>query len=792
MAENEQAGKGTTSFGPAGTQESCAVLMLSMLGNRSGLVKAELNAPGSELRLSYDPQQLQPQEAEALARQVTDRLADTRSVCAGFRPGTRCETCAVTLSGIVARPALQAAVAGDGAIALQLGPARAHSVTVAHPLPRMEEEVAAHRPDLHQDGEEDWRPLAWAAGFSALFLALGAVADRISALPTLAALVMYSLSYVSGGYHRVKEGLQELRRGILGIDFLMILGAAGAAVLGRWEEGAILMFLFSLSAALEAFANGRTRQAIRKLMELSPDDALVRRDGREFRVAIEDLVAGDLVVVRSGERFPADGQVLKGESSVNEAAITGESMPVDKAPGSQVFAGTVNGYGVLEFAVTKPAGETTLARIIRYVEDAQTQKASTQRLTEWVDRYYTLVVIAVSGVAYLVPPMMQLDSWSHSFYRAMMLLVVASPCALVISTPAAILSGIARGARSGILFKGGLHLEQVGKIKVVAFDKTGTLTVGRPRVVAVEPQPGVEAEELIRLAAAAESRSEHPLASAILRCARDREVEYPLAEEFRVLAGRGARALVDGREVIVGSGRMLDEAGVADDHPVHQRLATLQERGWTDVAVVAEGRVLGVIAVADTLREEAADAVAALKRLGVERVVMLTGDNRRAAQTIGHEAGVDEVRAELLPEDKWRVVQQLQLEYGAVAMVGDGVNDAPALAAANVGVAMGGIGSDVAMETADVVLMADDLHKLAEAIDLGRRTRRVVMQNLSFSISVIAVLVTVVLLGHLTLPLAVVGHEGSTILVAFNGLRLLLARVARRTPPRPVPLVEQA
>lgn len=718
--------EGTTRFGPAGAQESCAVLMLSLLGDREGLVSAQPDAVAA--------------------------LEDRKALCAGYRPGTRCETCAVTLSGLVARPLQQAAP--------------------AEPLPRQGEE--------ERSGEGDWRPLAWAAGLSLLFLSAGLVAGRLAGLPNLVAVALYSLSYIAGGYHRVKEGLADLRRGIIGIDFLMALGAAGAAVLGKWEEGAVLMFLFSLSAALEAFANGRTRQAIRKLMELSPTAALVRRDGREASVPIEELVAGDVVVVKPGERFPADGEVLLGETSVNEAAITGESMPVDKGPGSPVFAGTVNGYGLIEFEVGRPAAETTLARIIRYVEDAQSQKAATQRMTEWIDRYYTLGVIAMAAVACLLPPLLGVDSWSHAFYRAMMLLVVASPCALVISTPAAILSGIARGARSGILIKGGLHLEQIGRIRVVAFDKTGTLTAGKPRVVAVEPAPGVAVEELLRLAAAAESRSEHPLATAILRHAMEMGVAYPVAEGFQALAGKGARATVDGRQVVVGSGRMLPELGVSEDHPVHRSLLSMQERGWTDAVVVADGQVLGLIAVADTLRPEAAQAVAELKRLGVRRVVMLTGDNRRAAEAMAREAGVDEALSELLPEDKWRAIQDLETRYGPVAMVGDGVNDAPALAASTVGVAMGGIGSDVAMETADVVLMADDLHKLAEVIDLGRRSRRVVLQNMTFAVSVILLLVTVVLFDRLTLPLAVVGHEGSTILVAFNGLRLLFGRMGQR------------
>jgi Zn2+/Cd2+-exporting ATPase len=605
---------------------------------------------------------------------------------------------------------------------------------------------------------------------------VGYVAEKVGASPWLT-IPLYAASYAAGGYFRLLDGLEALiREKTLDINFLMLLGAAGAAVLGQWEEGAALMFLFALSATLEAFAVGRTRAAIRQLMALAPEDALVRCDGQERRIPADQLVPGDLVIVGPGERIAADGAVGKGASAVNEAAITGESLPVEKVPGDKVFAGTVNGHGVLEFRVTSRAGESTLARIVRVVEEAQASRASTQRLTDWIDRYYTLIVIIAAALAWGLPPLFGWSTWAGAFYKAMMLLVVASPCALVISTPAAILSGIARAARVGILFKGGLHLEQAARIQVVAFDKTGTLTTGSPGVVEILPEQGFDEGELLRLAAAAESRSEHPLAAAVIRAARERGLSFPMAEEFRAMAGLGARAVVEGREVKIGSPRLLEDEAVRASAALTSCLERFYQAGLTTMVVLLDGTPLGVLGLADTPRPEARAALARLKRLGVRRLVMLTGDNRRAAQAIAGVVGVDEVHAELLPEDKLRIIRQLEQQYGPVAMVGDGVNDAPALTAATVGIAMGGVGSDVAMETADLVLMADELEKVAEAISLARRARFTVLQNLSFAVLVIIALVWAVLLDGLTLPLAVVGHEGSTVLVAFNGLRLLAAR----------------
>jgi len=630
-----------------------------------------------------------------------------------------------------------------------------------------------------RDAEEnEVIPLLISTVLCALFLILAYLAERLYTANTWIVISLYVASYATGGYFRLLDGFSALiKRKTLDINFLMILGAIGAAILGRWSEGAILMFLFTLSATLEAFAVGRTRVAIKALMALAPERALVRRDGSESVVPVEDLQRGDLVIVAPGERIPADGQVVQGSSTVDEAALTGESIPIDKVRDDKLFAGTVNGHGSLEFTVTHLASESTLARIVRVVEKAQSQKAAAQRMTDWIDRYYTLVVIAVAVTAWVLPPLLGWDLWASSFYRAMMLLVVASPCALVISTPAAILSAIARSARAGILFKGGLHLEQTARIQVVAMDKTGTLTLGHPGLVEILAEDDVEEEELLRIAASAESRSEHPLAHAVIRSARERGIEYPLAQEFHAQAGLGARAVVEGREIFVGSPRLLHHHEIEPSERVSARLQGLFDSGLTTMVVIAEGKLLGILGLADTPRPEAREALTRLRALGVKKIVMLTGDNRRAAQAVAEQVGLDEVYAELLPEDKLRIIHELENQYGPVCMVGDGVNDAPALAAATIGMAMGGVGSDVAMETADVVLMADELLKVPAAISLARRARSTVLQNLTFSIAVIIVLVVSVLAGKMNLPFAVIGHEGSTILVAFNGLRLLIAPV---------------
>ncbi|WP_374711383.1 heavy metal translocating P-type ATPase [Symbiobacterium terraclitae] len=640
---------------------------------------------------------------------------------------------------------------------------------------------------------KDWlddglRPLVTATALSGIFLAVGWILEhRAPGLHAWSA-ALYAAAYATGGYLRLKDGLAALRRGSLNIDMLMVLGAMGAAALGRWSEGAVLIFLFALSNALEEFASGKTRRAIESLVTLRPEQALVRQeDGAERMVPLEQVRVGDVVVVRPGERLGVDGVVVDGRSAVDQAAITGESVPVAKEAGSQVYAGSLNTTGSLLVRVTKPASDSTLARVIRLVEQAQEQKARVQRAVDWIDRYYTLIVVGVALAAWTLPPLLAGWTWSDSFYLAMQLLVVMSPCALVIATPAALLSGIAAGARQGILFKGGIHLEQAGAIRVVAFDKTGTLTEGRPRLTALHPAEGVSEAELLRLAAAAELRSGHPLARAIVAAARQRCGALPQPEQVEEQPGLGVAATVEGRRVLVGSRRLVEQTA---DGRLLRQAEQVEEQGETAILVVADGEPLGVLSVADQIRPQASAAIAALRAQGIERVVMLTGDNERVAAAVAAQAGVDEYRAALLPADKLQAIAELERRYGPVAMVGDGINDAPALARATLGVAMGGAGNDAALESADVVLMADDLARLPDAFRLGRRTRQVVAQNLGLATAVIIVLAATSLLGALTLPLAVVGHEGSTILVAVNGMRLLLSG-RRRSLPAPPPGVEQ-
>lgn len=627
--------------------------------------------------------------------------------------------------------------------------------------------------------DEQLRPLVRATVLSAVFLMLAWLLERPAlALPSLVPVLLYAVSYVAGGYLRVRDGMAALREGRLSIDMLMVLGAAGAAALGRWHEGAILIFLFALSHTLEEFAAGRTRKAIESLMTLRPDEARVRLpDGSETAVPVDQVAVGQLVVVRPGELFPVDGQVVEGRTSADQSLLTGESIPVEKEPGAPVFAGTLNGTGLVVMRVERAATESTLSRIIALVEEAQERKASSQRFVDWIDRYYTLLVVVIASIAFVVPPLALSWMWADSFYLAMQLLVVLSPCALVIATPAALLSAVAAGARRGILFKGGVHLEEAGQIQVVAFDKTGTLTEGKPRVHTIVPVSGVSEAEILRVAAAVEAHSGHPLAQAITLEATARQITYPQPDEVTERPGYGIAARVEGQEVRVGSRRLLTDGS---SPWLAAQLDELGQLGQTCIMVEREGALLGVIGVADTIRPEAAAAVQALRAIGIKKLIMLTGDNERVAAAVCARIGLDEFRASLLPEDKLAAIREIQERYGPVAMVGDGANDAPALATATLGVAMGGAGNDAALESADVVLMSDDLRNLAEAFRLGRRSRVVVAQNLVLAGGVILLLAVLTLTNQLNLPMAVVGHEGSTILVAINGLRLLL-----RGRPRP-------
>jgi Zn2+/Cd2+-exporting ATPase len=621
----------------------------------------------------------------------------------------------------------------------------------------------------------------------------GALLEWVPAQPSTWRWLPLGIAYVVGGARIARDSwvtLREERK--LSIDFLMGAAAVGAALVGSPLEGVILIFLFSLSNTLEAYAMGRTRRAIHLLMDMAPSEAtLADAEGRELgRVAVADLQPGQLILVRPGERIAADGAVESGRSSVDQAAITGESVPVSRSAGDDVFAGTINQDGMLVVRVTRDAGETMIARIIRLVEEAREQRAPAQHFVDRFAHPYTLAVVAVTVVVATVPALLFGVPWSDSFYRAMALLVVASPCALVISTPSAILSGIANGARHGILFKGGAYLDLAGTIDTVAFDKTGTLTVGRPQLQEVitvaevrdllgdaEPWRGIahrDAETaMLALAAAVEHASEHHLARAIVAAAGERGLEIGRADDFVAVPGEGVSAAVEGSTVWVGNAAMAQRMGAPVSVLLRGWIAEQTSLGRSVVYVGGTAGVMGAMSFGDALKPTAAAAVRHLKYEGVRWVTVLSGDHPDAVRAVAAALGADEVRAGLLPHEKVEAVRALTAGARGVAMVGDGVNDAPAMAAATLGIAMGAAGTDVAIETADVVLMSDDVEKVDYLIHLGKRTRRVVRQNVYFSIGWMLLLIVVALTVGIPLTLAVVAHEGSTLLVAANGLRLL-------------------
>ena len=580
---------------------------------------------------------------------------------------------------------------------------------------------------------------------------------------------LFLVGYVLGGYRQAIEGVSTLiRERELDVDLLMVVAAVGAALIGYWFDGALLIFIFALSGTLEGYAGARTRRDIEALMALHPEDALVVRNGREERVPAATLMVAELFIVKPGERVAADGTVTEGASAVNQASITGESMPVDKRIGDDVFAGTINGHGALRVTVTRPAGDTILARMIQLVQEAQERRPPAQLFIERFERSYAKVVVVGAIAVVALPTLAHWWTFRDALYRAMIFLVVASPCALAAAMMPTLLSALSNGARNGILFKGSTFIEALGRVRAIAFDKTGTLTSGHPLVTDVISLDGASADEVLAKAASVESLSEHPLARAILNEALRRDLAVPVASNLQSLPGRGATAIVGGRPWSVGKASLFQ--GVTDD--VLARRDALTSEGKT-VVLVGQESPHGLLALRDTVRPQAREAIRVLRHLGLEHIVLITGDTQQTAAAIARDVGIEEVHAELLPADKVRVVEDLTARYGRVAMVGDGVNDGPALAASAVGIAMGVSGTDVALETADVVLTADDLEKLPYAVALGRQALAVVKQNLIFALGMIVVLVASDLLGWITLPWGVVGHEGSTLLVTLNGLRLL-------------------
>lgn len=625
-------------------------------------------------------------------------------------------------------------------------------------------------------------------------LAIGfAIEKLVSGAPAWLPTALYIGAYGFGGFFTLREAIDNLRLRKFEIDTLMLVAAAGAAALGEFAEGALLLFLFSLGHALEHYAMGRAKRAIEALAELAPRTAAVRRaDGATEEISVDELKVGDTVIVKPDARVAADGFVVNGTTAINQAPVTGESIPVDKQPvmddaaaranpdrvdaASRVFAGTINGSGLIEIEVTRLSSESTLAKVVKMVSEAETQKSPTQRFTDRFERVFVPLVL-VLAVVLLFAWVVVDEPFRDSFYRSMAVLVAASPCALAIATPSAVLSGVARAARGGVLVKGGAPLELLGSLDAIAFDKTGTLTKGEPRIQQIITAPGVDKQELMAIAVAVESLSDHPLAQAIARDGRDHVGDFPVpqAESLKSLTGRGVSAVVGEAEVLIGKPGMFGADGIAPLSPaMAEAVEQLREGGQTSMVVQRDGRDLGAIGLLDTPRETARAALKRLHRIGIKRMIMISGDHQRAAEAIAREVGLDEAWGDLMPEDKVEAIRKLRAE-ARVAMVGDGVNDAPAMASATVGIAMGAAGSDVALETADVALMADDLSHLPFAVGLSRTTRSVIRQNVFVSLGIVAFLVPATILG-LGIGPAVAVHEGSTLLVVFNALRLLAYR----------------
>ncbi|MBI2765903.1 MAG: cadmium-translocating P-type ATPase [Chloroflexi bacterium] len=752
--------------------DACVVRLQRQLEGIRGISEAHISRQdgGANLCLHYDPGLVSLDTVQRQARRLGAEMTDRFRHDAVAIEGMDCSECTRAIEHAVRRL--------DGVLAASVSYVGqqlrveydATEVGRAEIIRRVEGMGYA----VPRTGVRSWlrkrRELVFAMLAGVLVVAGWVSGAAFDAAP-LVSNSLYLGAYLLGGWDVARHAWSAVRERHFDTDLLMVTAALGAAALGEWFEGALLLFLFSLGHVLEEFALDRARNAVRQLAGLAPRTATVRRGDAEEEVSVDQLALGDELIVRPGSRIPADGTIVSGQSAIDQSPVTGESIPVEKAPGDAVFTGTVNGDGPLLLNVTRLAKDNTLARVVKLVEQAQSQKSHSQQLTERFTAWFVpATLLAAASLAVL--PLFFGIAFSDSFLRAMTLLVAASPCALALGTPAAMLTGVAQGARNGLLIKGGAHLETLGAVKAIAFDKTGTLTQGRPEVVDIVPAGAVDEAQLLTVMAAVERRSGHPLAQAIVRAAETRGLELPEAGEVASVTGRGLSGAVGGRAVLIGSRRLMDESGVSLPDAVTARAAQLQEDGKTTMIVAIDGQAAGVIAVADTLRPNAVTTIQRLRRSGIKRLLLLTGDNQQVGEALARSLQLDAVRSNLMPEDKVTAMRELAAGE-TVAMVGDGVNDAPALATASVGIAMGGASTDVALETADVALMGNDLSALPFAVELGRATRRVVLQNLAVAIGVIAILVATSVTGLVSISGAIVFHEGSTLLVVANALRLL-------------------
>ena len=809
-------------------RDQCVTRLLSALNAESGIEKVHLKEGSPpEVCIHYDPDQLALAKVKAIAKQagaeITDRYRHLLLDITGIRHQRHARQLGEQISK--APGILEAVVSGAGVARIEFDNTLTNEKAVRDAVAKTDLVVTGsvqtdqndhaghdHGPGDHGKDKTDDHTghdhapgahshdhggifgenteLYFAIG-SGIFWLVGLILSFITGVAEVISTVLFVIAILLGGYFILIEAIQTIRQGKFEIDFLMLVAAAGACALGEFQEAALLLFLFSIGHALENYAMGRARKSIAALSDLAPPTALVKRNGASTEVGVEELVLNDVIVVRPNSKIAADGVIISGNSAVDQAPITGESVPVDKAPVAdptasvdldnlpaehRAFAGTINGSSPLEIRVLKLAGDSTLSRLVTLVKEAETQQSPTQQLTDKFERYFVPSVIGL--VFLLLFAFLVIDEpFSASFYRAMAVLVAASPCALAISTPSAVLAGVARAARQGVLIKGGRPLEDLGGISALAFDKTGTLTEGKPRLTKVIPNDGVNESDLLTVAVAVEELSDHPLAAAIVEGGKQRlgnAATISTAENLEALTARGVKAIVDGQPVHIGNRRLFRElTGTEIPAAIDQQMGDLEATGNTAMIVHQGDNYLGIIAVMDVARPEAKATLAALKAVGIKKMVMLTGDHQKVADAVAADIGITDPLGGLLPEDKVAAIERLRSEEGMVAMIGDGVNDAPAMAKSNVGIAMGAAGSDVALETADVALMADRLDNLPFAIGLSRKAKSIIRQNLVMSLGMVVILIPLTLLGIAEIGPAVVAHEGSTLVVVGNALRLL-------------------
>lgn len=755
-------------------KDGCVTRLEHSLQNEKGILRAHVKHDQStvDLCLHYNTETITSLEAKRLAEQAGSKIIKRYHHVVIPIADLDCSDCALVVAHSIGR--MNGVLTANVDFRTQkLRVEFDHQIIERRAI---EKRIRSLGYTIPASGFQNWygenRELLFSL-FAGLLTLVGWLGGRLLGFSSTISLVFYLSAYLLGSWDISQHVWHALRKRHFDTDLLMLAAALGAAILGDFAEGALLLFLFSLGHSLEERALEHARSAVSALAELAPKSALVKRDGHEAELPVEEIQIGDIAILRPGARIPVDGSIIAGQSSVDQASVTGESIPVDKAIGDPVFAGTVNGQGALEVRVTKLAKDSTLARVMTMVEEAQNEKSPTQLTLEKFGRIFVPGVLVATALVIILPPLFGVP-FKASFLRAMTLLVAASPCALALGTPAAILAGIAQAARNGILVKGGAHLENLGRLKAIAFDKTGTITHGRPEATdVVSFEQAVSEDAILALAAALESRSGHPLAQAVVRAAQVRKLGFPTIGEVESLTGQGLRSTVQKQPVLIGSQKLMEENKIDLPAEIKAGNDRLQHDGKTIMFLAQSGRVIGMLALADTLRPDIAQTMSSLRKLGIAETIMLTGDNRRVAAAVAGQAGLSDFRADLMPEDKVAAIRDLVQTHGLVAMVGDGVNDAPALANATVGIAMGGAGTDVALETADVALMGNDLARLPFAVGLGRATRAIIMQNLWIALGVIALLVTASLTGWVGIGIAVVFHEGSTIVVVLNALRLL-------------------